>query len=48
MDWTSLPIEPLDKLAQTKMQTKLDQLAKPIHSLGRLEELADHLAGIYH
>ena len=48
MDWTSLPIEPLDKLAQTKMQTKLDQLAKPINSLGRLEELADHLAGIYH
>lgn len=30
-----------------KMQVKLDHLAKPVKSLGRLEELADHLAAIY-
>lgn len=39
------PISGDDSIA---MQKKLDNLAKPVKSLGRLEELASKLAGIYH
>jgi len=37
---------PLDATAMTEAQEHLDQLTKPTGSLGRLEELVVHLAGI--
>lgn len=48
MDYSTLKLKPLSQEAMQQMQHRLDNLAKPVHSMGRLEELADHLAGIYH
>ncbi|MHB1681390.1 MAG: nicotinate-nucleotide--dimethylbenzimidazole phosphoribosyltransferase [Bacilli bacterium] len=39
-------IADLDKSAQKLMAERLDSLTKPLHSLGRLEDLAIQLAGI--
>lgn len=39
-------LKPISLIAQTEMQEKLDNLAKPIAGLGRLEELAVKIAGI--
>lgn len=48
MKYSAINLRPLSSQAMTRMQDRLDNLAKPVHSMGRLEELADHLAGIYH
>ena len=48
MRYDEIELCPLDKTEMGVMQQKIDNLAKPIKGLGRLEELADHLAGIYH
>ena len=40
-------IEPTDKMAQAQAKNRLDQLVKPLGSLGVLEELAAKLAGIF-
>ncbi|MEA4892993.1 MAG: nicotinate-nucleotide--dimethylbenzimidazole phosphoribosyltransferase [Peptococcaceae bacterium] len=40
-------IEPTDKKAQAQAKNRLDQLVKPLGSLGVLEELAAKLAGIF-
>lgn len=40
-------IRPLDKNAQSEMEIIIDDLVKPIGSLGRLEDLAIQLSGIY-
>lgn len=40
-------IQPLDKQAMLTAQKKWDQIAKPLHSLGRLEEMVVQLAGIH-
>ncbi|MBB1079442.1 nicotinate-nucleotide--dimethylbenzimidazole phosphoribosyltransferase [Limosilactobacillus sp. STM2_1] len=47
MNYNDTKIQPLAYDAMKQMQLKLDNLAKPVKGLGRLEELADHLAGIY-
>ena len=47
MNFNEVRCQPLSKEAMAKMQARLDNLAKPVKGLGRLEELADHLAGIY-
>lgn len=39
-------MQPLDKQAMLTAQKKWDQIAKPLHSLGRLEEMIVQLAGI--
>lgn len=47
LDDLALPSFPaLDTLAMASCQKRIDSLAKPIYSLGRLEELAVRLAGI--
>jgi nicotinate-nucleotide--dimethylbenzimidazole phosphoribosyltransferase len=38
--------EPLDQAVMDKAQARLDSLTKPVGSLGRLEELAQWLAGV--
>ena len=40
-------LQSLSQKEMKNMQSRLDGLAKPVKSLGRLEELAVHLAGIY-
>lgn len=47
MKFCDVKYQPLRQDTMKRMQTKLDNLAKPVKGLGRLEELADHLAGIY-
>lgn len=47
MKYNEIQLLPLDKVSMQAMQDKIDNLAKPVKGLGRLEELADHLAGIY-
>lgn len=47
MKYDKVTLQPLDGQKMTEMQDKIDNLAKPVKGLGRLEELADHLAGIY-
>lgn len=42
------PLPPVDKSVQEECSLYIDNLAKPIHSLGRLENLAIQLAGITH
>ncbi len=39
-------IEPLDKAAMARMQQRLDSMAKPLNSLGKLEQLLVRTAGI--
>src|SRR5438128_1157650 len=39
-------IQPLDEPAMERAQARLDSLTKPLGSLGRLEELAQWLAGV--
>ena len=47
LDDLSLPSFPaLDTIAMAACQKRIDSLAKPIYSLGRLEELAVRLAGV--
>ncbi|UZE45108.1 nicotinate-nucleotide--dimethylbenzimidazole phosphoribosyltransferase [Selenomonas sputigena] len=47
LDDLALPAFPaLDTLAMASCQKRIDSLAKPIYSLGRLEELAVRLAGV--
>lgn len=47
LDDLSLPSFPaLDTIAMAASQKRIDSLAKPIYSLGRLEELAVRLAGV--
>lgn len=47
LDDLALPSFPaLDTIAMTACQKRIDSLAKPIYSLGRLEELAVRLAGV--
>lgn len=47
MDFALLDkISPLDKIAMKSAKERLDNLAKPMGSLGRLEEIAIQLAGI--
>ena len=43
---TILKIEPIDKVSMEKALERQDSLAKPLGSLGRLEELSIQLAGI--
>lgn len=40
-------IQPLDEQAMRVAQKRWDQIAKPLHSLGRLEEMIVQLAGIH-
>ena len=40
-------IQPLDEQAMQTAQKKWNQIAKPLHSLGRLEEMIIQLAGIH-
>ncbi|MBK5142652.1 nicotinate-nucleotide--dimethylbenzimidazole phosphoribosyltransferase [Budviciaceae bacterium BWR-B9] len=40
-------IRPLDRLVMEEMSIRLDGLVKPVGSLGRLEQLAIQLSGIY-
>ncbi|WP_267201058.1 nicotinate-nucleotide--dimethylbenzimidazole phosphoribosyltransferase [Limosilactobacillus kribbianus] len=47
MKYSDVQLQPLDQQKMAEMQERLDNLAKPVKGLGRLEELADHLAGIY-
>lgn len=47
MKYNEMQLQPLDREKMAKMQDRMDNLAKPVKGLGRLEELADHLAGIY-
>jgi nicotinate-nucleotide--dimethylbenzimidazole phosphoribosyltransferase len=47
MKYNDVQLTPLDKVQLAAMQTRMDNLAKPVKGLGRLEELAAHLAGIY-
>lgn len=47
MKYNDVHLQPLDKEQMAAMQERMDNLAKPVKGLGRLEELADHLAGIY-
>ncbi|PIN30285.1 nicotinate-nucleotide--dimethylbenzimidazole phosphoribosyltransferase [Limosilactobacillus reuteri] len=47
MKYNEVEIKPLAKEEMVATQKKIDNLAKPVKGLGRLEELADHLAGIY-
>ncbi|WP_294175868.1 nicotinate-nucleotide--dimethylbenzimidazole phosphoribosyltransferase [uncultured Selenomonas sp.] len=47
LDYLALPSFPaLDTIAMAACQKRIDSLAKPIYSLGRLEELAVRLAGV--
>jgi nicotinate-nucleotide--dimethylbenzimidazole phosphoribosyltransferase len=39
-------VEPLDAAAAAAARTRIDQLTKPLHSLGRIEDLAVHLCAI--
>ena len=39
-------IPPLNKAKMREMKEYMDNLAKPVKGLGRLEELAAHLAGM--
>lgn len=43
---TILKIRPLDKEAMKKVRERLDNLTKPLGSLGRLEEIAERISGI--
>lgn len=47
MEFDEVELRPLNEEKMNAMQQKIDDLAKPVKGLGRLEELADHLAGIY-
>ncbi len=47
MKFDEVELRSLDEEQMSAMQQKIDNLAKPVKGLGRLEELADHLAGIY-
>jgi len=40
-------IQPLDEQAMRMVEKRWDQIAKPLHSLGRLEEMIVQLAGIH-
>ncbi len=42
----SITVDPVDEVMMRRAQARLDQLTKPVGSLGRLEELARRLAGI--
>ncbi|HYF93067.1 MAG TPA: nicotinate-nucleotide--dimethylbenzimidazole phosphoribosyltransferase [Symbiobacteriaceae bacterium] len=46
IEQTARMIPPLDALAADRARMRLDSLTKPLGSLGRLEELAVHLAAI--
>jgi len=46
LEQTLKKIQPLNRSAETEIQTRLDSLTKPLGSLGRLEELAGRIAGI--
>ena len=41
-----MQIQPLDETAMQAAQQHWNQLAKPLHSLGRLEDMIVQLAGI--
>ncbi len=43
---TILKIKPIDKKAMEKARERLDNLTKPIGSLGKLEEIAERISGI--
>ena len=43
-----MQIQPLDEIAMQAAQQHWNQLAKPLHSLGRLEDMIVQLAGIHH
>ena len=47
MNYEKTVIPPLNKAKMREMKEYMDNLAKPVKGLGRLEELAAHLAGIY-
>lgn len=47
MNYDEATIPPLNQAKMVEMQKYMDNLAKPVKGLGRLEELAAHLAGIY-
>ena len=42
-----MQIQPLDEMAMQAAQQHWNQLAKPLHSLGRLEDMIVQLAGIH-
>lgn len=42
-----MQIQPLDEIAMQAAQQHWNQLAKPLHSLGRLEDMIVQLAGIH-
>ena len=42
-----MQIQPLDETAMQAAQQHWNQLAKPLHSLGRLEDMIVQLAGIH-
>ncbi len=47
IDQTVAAIGPLDQEAMARARARQDTLTKPPGSLGRLEELSVHLAGIF-
>lgn len=47
-DWWQQPARPLDHTAEQRARERQNQLTKPPGSLGRLEEVAIHLAALQH
>ncbi|SDH94185.1 nicotinate-nucleotide-dimethylbenzimidazole phosphoribosyltransferase [Pseudomonas delhiensis] len=46
LQWWREPCQPVDRVARDKAAARQDQLTKPRGALGRLEEVAIHLAGL--
>ena len=46
--WTDLPIEPIDDSLAPQLRARIDGKAKPLGSLGRLEDLAVQLGQIWY
>jgi len=46
--WTDLPIEPIDGSLELQLRARIDGKAKPLGSLGRLEDLAVQLGQIWY
>src|SRR5665213_3085027 len=46
--WNDLPIEPIDDSLAPQLRARIDGKAKPLGSLGRLEDLAVHLGQIWY
>src|ERR1700752_2805786 len=44
---SAISIPPLDTAAARDARARIDQLTKPVGSLGRIEELAERLAGMH-